>query len=50
MIFALKLALIPIEDESHLWITPRGGRIGVFKKLEMVYHKCLQFPYFSLIQ
>ena len=49
MIFALKLALIPIEDESHLWITPRRGRIGVFiKQLDRYLINAHNFPIFPL--
>ena len=51
MIFALKPTFIPIENESHFWITPRKGVSRCFlKQLEMVSHKWSQFPYFFLIQ
>ena len=47
MIFALKPTFIPIENESHFWITPRRGVSRCFlKQLEMVSHKWSQFPYF----
>ena len=48
MIFAWKPTLIPIENESHLRITPREeGWIGVFATIREVSYKWLQFPCFS---
>ena len=46
-----KVEAMELEQESHLWKTPRGGWISVFfKQLEMVSHKYSQSPCFCLIK